>query len=354
MKINYTLTLVTLIILSAVNLLRAQVGGEDIFHSLNISPSSRVTAMGGNFMSMYDEDASLGLQNPSVINPLMNNHLNLSYINYLADLKAGYVGYVHEVKKIQTTFNGGIQFIDYGDFVSSDIYGNSTGTFNGAEYAITLGAARTYAEKFHYGMNLTYVTSRLESYSANGLAVSFAGSYHDSAEGLTATVAFKNVGTQFKSYLSDNNEALPFDIQAGISKRVTHTPFLFSLVLHDLSRWDIRYNDPNAVTTTTILLDTTQQQKDKKYIADKIFLHTIIGAEIYFGEAFRISLAYNHQRRQELAYENRKALSGFSFGAGLKINRYSFSYARAIYNAVDGVNQFSIAVNLDELFGKKM
>jgi hypothetical protein len=59
---------------------------------------------------------------------------------------------------------------------------------------------------------------------------------------------FKNVGTQFKTYTPGIKEPLPFDIQAGVSKKLTHTPFLFSLVLHDLYRWDIRYDDPNEQT----------------------------------------------------------------------------------------------------------
>jgi hypothetical protein len=332
----------------------AQVGGASVFPVLNQSPSARVTAMGGTFISLLDDDASLALQNPSLINSLMNNHLSINYVDYLSDIKAGYAGYVHTVKQINTTFNAGIQFLNYGDFNATDELGNSLGTFNGSEYAITIGAGREYAERFHYGINATFLTSQLESYKATGAAVTFAGAYHDSAQGFTATVAFKNVGTQFKSYLSNEKEPLPFDLQAGISKRVPHTPFLFSLVLHDLYRWNIRYDDPNQQTNTTILLDSTQQTKNKNYFADKLFLHTIIGTEIYFGKNFRISIAYNHQRRQELAFENRKGLSGFSFGAGIKINRFRFDYGRSIYNVADGVNHLSLSANLDELFGKRM
>jgi len=333
---------------------KAQVGGESVFPLLNISPSARTTAMGGTFISVFDGDVSLALQNPSFINPMMNNRLSLNYIDYLADMKEGYAGYVHTFEKIQTTFNGGIQFLNYGNFTATDNLGNVTGTFNGAEYSITLGAGRTYAERFHYGINATFLTSKLESYSANGAALTFAGAYNDSASGFTASVVFKNVGTQFKSYVNNQNEPLPFDLQAGISKRVEHTPFLFSLVLHDLYRWDIRYNDPNAVDQSAILIDTTQQTKNKNYTADKIFLHTIIGTEIYFGKAFRVNLAYNHQRRQELVFQNRRGLAGFSFGADLTINRFTLSYGRAIYNVAGGVNHFSLSVNLDELFGKKM
>ncbi|MEO5673618.1 MAG: type IX secretion system protein PorQ [Chitinophagales bacterium] len=333
---------------------RAQVGGTSVFTLLNQSPSARVTAMGGNFISVLDGDASLAYQNPALLNPAMSNQLSLNYTDYLAGIKGGYAGYAHTVKKIGTTFNGGIQFLNYGDFVATDELGNTSGTFNGSEYVLTLGAGREYSERFYYGLNATFLTSRLGEYTAAGAAVSLAGAYNDSAHGFTATVQIKNVGTQFKSYTSSNNEPLPFDLQAGISKRVEHTPFLFSLVLHDLYRWDIRYSDPNEVITTSILLDSTQQVKNKDYTADKIFLHTIIGTEIYFGKNFHISIAYNHQRRAELAFENRKGLSGFSFGAGIKINRFSFDYGRAVYNLADGVNHLSLGVNLDQLFGKRM
>lgn len=348
-----TLSLISLSVI-APSVLPAQVGGESVFPLLEQSPSARTTSMGGLFISVFDNDASLALQNPAVINSSMHNRLSLNYIDYLADLREGYVGYVRHVDKWQTSFNGGIQFLNYGNFTATDEIGNSIGSFNGSEYAFTLGAARTYAERFHYGVNATFLSSRIESYSANGAALTFAGAYHDSTHGFTASVIFKNVGTQFKSYTSDNNEPLPFDLQAGISKRLEHTPFLFSLVLHDLHRWDIRYDDPNEVDESAILIDTTQQVDEKSYIGDKIFLHTVIGAEIFFGKAFRVNLAYNHQRRQELAFQDRKGLAGFSFGADLTINRFTASYARAIYNVAGGVNHFSLAINIDEWFGKKM
>lgn len=331
-----------------------QTGGSSVFLFLNESPSARVTAMGGNFISVYDEDASLGYQNPSLLNASMNNRLSLNYMDYISDISRGYAGYVHTFDKLKTTFNAGIQYADYGQFNTTDEIGNITGEFSGSEYAFTIGAGREYIDRFSYGANLTFISSQFESYHSNGAALSLAGAYHDTASGFTATVMFKNVGTQFKTYTSGNKEPLPFDIQAGISKRLAHTPFLFSLVLHDLYRWDLRYSDPNEDNQTTILIDSSQQTNEKSYFADNLFLHTIIGAEINIGKNLRISLAYNHQRRQELAVELRKGLAGFSFGAGVRINRFNISYGRAIYNIAGGVNHLSLGVNLDELFGKRM
>ena len=332
----------------------AQTGGASVFQFINQPPSARITSMGGNLISIWDEDPSLGYQNPSLLNPLMNNRLSLNYTDYVADITRGYAGYVHSFDKIKTTFNAGVQYVDYGNFNSTDMIGNTTGQFDGAEYALTIGAGREYIDRFSYGINATFITSRLESYHSSGGLLTFAGAYHDSANGFVATVMFKNVGTQFTTYTSGNKEPMPFDIQAGISKRLTHTPFLFSLVLHDLSRWDIRYNNPNEQDVTTILIDSSQTVKEKKYIADKIFLHTIIGAEIYIGKNVRVNVAYNHQRRQELAFETHKGLAGFSFGAGIRIYRFNISYGHAVYDAAGGTNHFSLGVNLDELFGRRM
>ncbi|MBK6481720.1 MAG: type IX secretion system protein PorQ [Chitinophagaceae bacterium] len=332
----------------------SQTGGDEVFLFLNESPSARITAMGGNFISVFDDDPALGYQNPALLNGSMHNRLSINFQDNVADITKGYAGFVHSFDNLKTTFNAGIQYANYGDFTATDEIGNITGEFNGAEYAFTIGAGRQYIERFSYGANITFISSQFESYHSNGAALSLAGAYHDSAQGFTATIMFKNVGTQFKTYTSGNKEPLPFDIQAGISKRLTHTPFLFSLVLHDLYRWDLRYNDPNESDQSAIIIDSSQVTNEKSYFVDNLFLHTIIGTEIYIGRNVRINIAYNHQRRQELAVELRKGLSGFSFGAGVRINRFNVSYGRAIYNVAGGINHFSLGVNLDELFGKKM
>jgi len=134
----------------------AQMGGKSVFPLLNESPSARVTAMGGLFISVLDDDASLALQNPSLITPMMHNHLSLNYTDYLYNLQEGYAGYVRSFDKIKTTFNAGIQYLNYGDFTMTDEIGNSIGSFNGSEYAITLGAGRTYAKRFHFGVSGTF------------------------------------------------------------------------------------------------------------------------------------------------------------------------------------------------------
>jgi hypothetical protein len=126
----------------------AQTGGATVFQFMNQPPSARITAMGGNFISVLDEDPALGYQNPSLLNPLMNNRLSLSYVDFISDIGRGYAGYVHSFDKIKTTFNAGIQYTNYGSFHATDNIGNVTGEFDGAEYALTIGAGRQYLRTF--------------------------------------------------------------------------------------------------------------------------------------------------------------------------------------------------------------
>jgi hypothetical protein len=57
-------------------------------------------------------------------------------------------------------------------------------------------------------------------------------------------------------------------------------------------------------------------------------------------------------RRQELRSANRAGISGFSFGAGIKIKMFRFDYGLASFHAVGPTHQFSVATNIGS-FKKK-
>lgn len=332
----------------------AQTGGQHVFEFLNLSPSARNLATGGRLIDVMDADPSFGYLNPSLDNESMDNRISFNYAPYLAGINFGYAGYAKTFDSIRTTFDAGVQFISYGSFQGTDEFGNLTNTFSGGEYSIHVGGAYHFGGNFYAGANLNFITSHLESYSSSGLAFSFAGTYYNADKGFTATVLFRNVGLQFKDYLGGKGEPIPFDIQAGISKRLEHTPFLFSLVLHDLYHFDIRYNDPNEQQNDNLFLDSSQSNQHKNYIGDKILLHCIFSTEIFIGKSVRLDVGYNHQQRQELAFDARKGMAGFSMGAGVHIYRFNFDYAHNWYNIAGGINEISLGLNLNEWFGKRM
>jgi hypothetical protein len=91
-------------------------------------------------------------------------------------------------------------------------------------------ASRQYHERFQYGVTMKYVNSSYAQYKSSGLAFDIGLSYYDTANLLQVSVAVKNMGTQLKTYDGSNRkEELPFDIQAGITKRLEKAPLQFSL-----------------------------------------------------------------------------------------------------------------------------
>ena len=60
---------------------QAQNGGNSTFQFLNYSNSARVEAAGGYLLTIKDNDASLGVENPSLLNSSMHGFLALNYVN---------------------------------------------------------------------------------------------------------------------------------------------------------------------------------------------------------------------------------------------------------------------------------
>lgn len=70
--------------------LQAQV--TNVYEFLDLSPSARITALGGLQIAVVDKDLGLAAQNPALYNAQMHNQLLASHSLYLADIGHGYVG----------------------------------------------------------------------------------------------------------------------------------------------------------------------------------------------------------------------------------------------------------------------
>ena len=105
-------------------------------------------------------------------------------------------------------------------------------------------------------------------------------------------------------------------------------------------------NDPNYEGKTN---KKTGEVKKSPLSGANLMRHVIIGADIIPHENFYLTLAYNHNRKKELAVNGRGA-AGFSFGAGLKIKRLRFNYGFASFFASGTSHHIGISTNLNEYF----
>jgi hypothetical protein len=322
----------------------AQSGGKTAYKFLTQTNSARVAALGGKFLTIHDNDLSLALANPSLITPQMHNTLSLNFTDYFAGTHYGYASYGFNLDKFGS-FAGTMQYYSYGKSDNTTEYGETVGQFSAGEYAFNLGWGRMLDSVFSIGANFKMIYSGLESYNSFGLAVDVAGSYVPN-ETFCASLLFRNIGRQITAYTSEGVEPLPFEIQAGISKKLAHVPFRYSILLQPLEKWDLRYTDPNAVVDP--FTGVVAKSSGIDAFANNAMRHIIIGGEFIPAKFLSIRLGYNYLRRQEMKVISRPGTVGFSWGIGLKVSKFNFSYSRAAYHLAGSPNFISISTNLGD------
>ncbi|MEO0899432.1 MAG: type IX secretion system protein PorQ [Bacteroidota bacterium] len=320
-KILSTCTLLIGIALSSFG----QIGGQHTFDFLNLTPSARLTAIGGTNVSLRDDDPVMAYENPALLNDSMDNWVAVSYAPYLAGIKYGYSGYAKTIDKVGYV-HGSVKYFNSGRQQGADAFGNLTNTFSSNEAVVTVGYARPIGlTNIHVGSNLKFIASNLApGFSATGLALDLGASYLSDSGLFSAGLVFKNLGIQTSTYSANGSrEPLPLQIVAGVSNKLKYMPLRFSMTLTHLEHWDLVYDDPNA----EIELDFNGNPIDNSPgVADRIARHMVFGGEFLLGKSLRLRVGYNHLRRQELRSQNRAGMSGFSLGVGIRANRKGFAF----------------------------
>ena len=327
----------------------AQIGGKFIYNFLNISYSSRLMGLGGNLISVHDNDPTLLFTNPSYISERQHNALALNYTNYFASTNAISASYSYTFPNAGS-FAFGVYGLAYGAFRGADDAGIETGKFNAGDYALIIGWGRQLSPNFSIGANLKTIFSHYEAYFSSGIAVDIAGSYYNEKHNLSLTLLAKNIGSQIKPYTYGDYEILPFDLQLALSQRLKHVPIRYHISLHSLYRWDMSYYGiDNPFIETDAITGEPQYPSKVAQFADNFFRHFVFGLEIEPSKYFSIQFAYNHNVHQEMRVISRKSMAGFSYGLQLNIKGIHIGFSRQHYAIGATPNCFDLAFNFDEL-----
>jgi hypothetical protein len=323
----------------------AQTGGQHIYQFLNLTNSSRISALGGNTIAIADEDANMALNNPSLLNKEMDGFLGLNFMNYFAGVNYGYTSFTKHYDSVGT-FNAAILYANYGQFQYADEFGMRDGsTFSANDIALMVGYGRDFDSLWTIGANLKFIGSFYESYASYGIATDLSATYNNTAKRFVAAFVLRNLGYQFKDYVNTNGQKLPIDLQVGLSHKLLHAPVRFSMVYSNLQRWDLTFFDENALPEKDPITGEVIEPKPSN-IADKFMRHITIGTELLITKNFHIRVGYNYRRRQEMKIIDRPGTVGFSWGFGFNVKRFNISYARATYHLAGGNNHFTVSFKI--------
>jgi hypothetical protein len=336
------------LLLLLINNLQAQtLGGSSVFNFLKLPNTPQLTSLGGINISQPSNDVGLAFNNPALLKPSMHSQMNAVFNNFYAGIKAYHLSLAYHHPKLKTDFSWGLHYFDYGNLTETDASGNVMGKFRPTDWVMQVSAAHSYKEKWNYGASLKFISSNYEMYRSNGIAVDMGLLYSDTAKLFSASLLVKNLGVQLKKYEGTDPDDLPFDLELGITKRLAHAPFGFSLTAHHLHQFDIRYNDSQFNNENGF-----DNGNGRKFSFDKLFRHIVIATTIYPTDKIEVTAGYNHLRRQELNIGGAgNGLNGFSMGLGVVLSKLQIRYARAYYQNNTAYNQLGLNLKLNEYFG---
>jgi hypothetical protein len=322
----------------------SQTGGDNVYEFLNLTHSGFVSALGGTNVSLNGNNLNLAYHNPALLNQQMNKTLALNYVNYFAGVNYGLAIYSQTIPE-KGNFAAGVTYLNYGSFTGSDESGVITGNFHAAEYAFSTMYSREIDSIISIGINFKPVLSHLEDYTSFGFAFDLGASWKNRSNLFSTGMVIKNVGCQITSYAGEAHQKLPFEIQAGLSQKLAHAPFRFSLTLRHLEKFNLthQYTSSGAAAITT---------KDLPDFAENLMRHIILGVELIPHKNFYFCGGYNYQRRSELQVESKVSTVGFSWGFGINTSLMDIEFGRATYHLAGSSSHVSLILRLENIYNR--
>lgn len=330
-----------ILLIVSINFVSAQVGGERVFNFLNITTSAHQAALGGEALTIND-DVNQPLWNPATISKYMDNKVAVNYVNYLTDVNMGSVTFAHLINRRFGTIHGGIQYLNYGDFIGADENGVETGEFSARDLAISVGYAYNIPwSNFYIGSNVKFLSSKIENYTSQGAAIDFGVYFFSDEKPYAVTAVIRNLGYQFTPY-DEIREKLPLEIAIGASYKLEDVPLKWHLTLNNLQQWNIAVANPSDNETD---LEGNTTAKDINFFNNAI-RHVVIGGEFFPDKGFNIRFGYNFRRAAELKLAETRTFAGITAGFGLKMGRFKLDYAYTKYHPAENTSTFTLHIDL--------
>lgn len=277
--------------------------GSTAYEFLSVPVSAHSAALGGQNISILDDDVTLVFNNPALLSNVGDKTLNLDYTSYIASSKKLSAAFAKTIND-RASWALGAQVLNYGSMDETDANGDVIGDFSASDINIQGTFAYMLSDLWSGGITAKLLTSSYANYSSVALGVDLGLNYVDELRGWSFSFVGRNLGGQIDP-LYETNEALPFDLAVGISRNFTNSPLRLSFTFDDLTHWD---NLP-------------------------LVRHLNVGVDILPSQYSWVAIGYNFRRYHEMkTADGSSHWAGLSLGAGLNIKKLKLGVAWGKYH----------------------
>jgi hypothetical protein len=289
-------------------LLTSTLFAQNTYDFLRLDSSPRSSALAGAYVA-DNTDPNIIFYNPAGITSIENIPISFSFLKHLSDINSVSLASTFNIEGIGK-FASAIQYVNYGHFEERDEAGNELGSFNPSDLALTVAYGNSFSENINYGISLKLINSTIADNSSFGIAGDVGIQYllleHDWNIGLS----LQNFGSQI-TYYNHESESLPFAVQLGASKKLTHMPLQVFFAF-------TRLND------------------------DDRFKFFNLGAEFTLSKIIQLRFGYDNMKREEYKIATTSALGGFSFGIGIDVKGYDVDYSFSSMGVIGALHRIGV------------
>lgn len=306
---------VCIVVLSFSVLLAAAQESQTAYNFLRLPVSAHVAALGGENITIDDDDAALMFHNPALMGNVSDRTVNLNMMTYMEGTTTASATFV-KAAGARGTWGVSGRFMSYGTMRETNAYGEQTGDFSAKDICVGGSFAYALSNRISGGITAKVVTSYIGQYNSLAMGVDLGLNYFDAERQWSVSAVARNLGGQLKAY-EDDFERMPLDLQIGVTKRLIGSPLRLSASLVRLNDWE--------------------------YGLGK---HLVIGADLILSSQFYVAAGYNAMRASEMKISEDEGSSahgaGLSIGGGMQLERLKLHVAYAKYH----VSASSLVVNV--------
>ncbi len=289
------------------------------YNFLRLPMSAHAAALGGENITLIEDDATLIFHNPALITSVSDKTINLNYMTYMEGTKTAGASFVRAAGE-RATWGVSAQYMDYGTMKETTADNIETGTFSAKDIMIGGTFAYTLTDRLAGGVTAKVITSAIGGYNSIAMGVDLGLNWYLEEQGLSLSAAARNLGGQVKAF-NDDFERIPLDIQIGVSKKLGNAPLRVSATMTRLNEWEGRFIN-----------------------------HFVVGADILLSSNIYVAGGYNFRRADEMKITDTEGSSshgaGLSAGAGLQLERFKLHVAYAKYHVSTASLTFNVSYTL--------
>lgn len=288
---------------------------QTAYNFLRLPVSAHVAALGGDNITLVEDDATLIFHNPALIQNVSDRTMNLNFMTYMQGTMTASASFVRAWGQ-RATWGVSGRYLNYGSMKETNEQGEELGHFHAHDFALAGTLSYALTEYISGGITAKLAASYMGSYNSLAALVDIGLNYYNENGEWSISAVARNLGGQLDAF-DDDFERMPLDVQIGISKRLFRSPLRLSLTMVKLNDWE-----------------------------NSLGRHFVFGADLMLEHRFYLALGYNPLRFHDMKISNGESesshLAGFSIGAGMQLERLKLHIAYAKYH----VSTSSLLINL--------